>query len=243
MKHTEDEIQEIITFYEQSLPEIERKAMLRIGGRSYGGIVRSEVGKLVEEIAKRVVKIAWRRLGGNPNRLEFRAKKIKIPINKDYINRISNPTIKEYLQRNINKCYYGQKSDVHLFIDGRFVMAIECKAYTENAMMKRILVDFTLLKRAYPNLKCVLFQLESQLGGDYSTKLCNNPLGSFPTHTLLSLFDIDLQIITLLEGERKVDRPIHKPEFFKPLKRESLESAISVMENLLKEFVQTRSFF
>lgn len=81
----------------------------------------------------------------------------------------------------MDKCHYGQKTDVHLYIDGKFVMAIECKAYTENAMMKRILVDFTLLKEVYPNLDCVLLQLESQLGGDYG-HFDKKPLGSFRTH-------------------------------------------------------------
>jgi len=50
-------------------------------------------------------------------------------------------------------------------------------------------------------------QLESQLGGDYSTDK-DIIFGSRSTHTLLSHFDIDLNIITLLEGERKVKRPI-----------------------------------
>jgi hypothetical protein len=94
-----------------------------------------------------------------------------------------------------------------------------------------------LLKKAYPNLKFLLVQLESQLGGDFSTKLCNNPLGSFPTHTLLSHFDVELNIITLLEGERDINKPIHKKDFFKPLKRENIESAIKLIENLLKDFV------
>jgi len=48
------------------------------------------------------------------------------------------------------------------------IMGIECKAYTENAMLKRILVDFTLLKSIVPKANCVLLQLESQLTGDYS---------------------------------------------------------------------------
>jgi hypothetical protein len=59
------------------------------------------------------------------------------------------------------------KTDVHVQVDGKFKIAIECKAYTENAMLKRILVDFTLFKQVYPDLAFVLFQLESQLGGDY----------------------------------------------------------------------------
>jgi hypothetical protein len=97
-------------------------------------------------------------------------------------------------------------------VDDQFKLAVECKAYTENAMLKRILVDFTLLKQVYPNLKFILLQLESQLGGDYSSgKIIK--YGSPSTHTLLSYFDIDLNIITLLEGERKVDQPIHSHNF------------------------------
>ena len=94
---------------------------------------------------------------------------------------------------------------------------MEGKTYKENAMLKRILVYFTLFKQVYPDLDFVLFQLESQLSGDYSS---NNHVkyGSPSTHTLLSYFDIDLNIITLLEGKRKVDKPIHKPEYYKALR-------------------------
>lgn len=61
------------------------------------------------------------------------------------------------------------RPDVQMFIEERFALVMECKAYTENAMLKRILVDFTLLKNVYPDLSFVLLQLESQLGGDYSS--------------------------------------------------------------------------
>jgi hypothetical protein len=74
--------------------------------------------------------------------------------------------------------------------------------------------------------------LESQLGGDYSCSLTGK-FGSASTHTLLSYFDIDLKILTLLEGERKVDQPIHKPEFYKPLKRERIIEAINYFKKLL----------
>lgn len=235
-KEIEKEIQEIIDAYTHLTLGINEKASRRAEGRAYGGIVRAGKGELVESMAKEIVSIAWKLLGGEPQRLELKGKKIKVPINKNYINTIQNPEIKKYLLENIDECYYSQKSDLHVFIDNKFVVAIESKAYTENAMMKRILVDFTLLKKTNPKLKCVLFQLESQLGGDYS-ELGKNPLGSFSTHTLLSCFDVDLYVITLLKGERKVDEPIHKKEFFKPLTKESLENAIDVCEKILKEFV------
>jgi len=43
-----------------------------------------------------------------------------------------------------------------------------------------------------------------------------------------------LNIITLLEGERKVDKPIHKPEYYKSLGAESLLAALEVFKDLLK---------
>jgi len=130
--------------------------------------------------------------------------------------------------------YYRIKPDVQVYVDDNFKISIECKAYTENAMLKRILVDCTLIKHVFPDVKFVLLQLESQLGGDYSEVFKGVHFGSPSTHTLLSYFDIDLNIITLLEGERKVDKPIHKSEFFKPLKMEPLIKAINVLKELLK---------
>jgi hypothetical protein len=229
------EIQKIINNYETVIKNIDKKAREN-KKRAYGGIVRATIGDLVQNgIAKKLILIAWNLLGKDPKRISFPNKKVKIPIKKEYIEKIKNPEIKKFLLDNIDKCWYGQKTDLHVFIDGKFIMAVECKAYTENAMMKRILVDFTLLKEVYPNLDCVLFQLESQLGGDYSD-LGDITFGSFPTHTLLSFFNIDLVIITLLRGERKVDQPIHFPEYYKPLTKESLYRAIDVLKGLLEKY-------
>ena len=49
--------------------------------------------------------------------------------------------------------------------------------------------------------------------------------------------DIDLNIITLLKEDRKVDKPIHKPEFFKPLKRENIIKAIKALQKSLIQHV------
>jgi len=115
---------------------------------------------------------------------------------------------------------------------------IECKSYTENAMLNRILVDFTLLKTAYPDMNCALLQFESQLTGDYSQINKEIIYGSHSTHTLLSYFDIDLNIITLLEGERKVNQEFQKPEFLKQLETQTLVKAVEKIEEFLKMFVK-----
>lgn len=207
------------------------------GNRAYGGAVRSAKGILVESIAKNLVEIAWDELGGNPDRLSFLKESIRIPIKPEYLKRIRPVEVAEYIRAHIEQYFYGHKTDVHVSIDGQFVMGIECKAYTENAMLKRILVDFTLLKQVVPNLKCVLLQLESQLTGDYSQPLKPVIYGSPSSHTLFSYFDVDLNIITLLEGERKVDEPIHKQDYFKEMTEPALRKTVNTLKELLEEFV------
>jgi hypothetical protein len=229
-----DEIQEIIEAYNDVVKNIENKAEKHSEGRAYGGIIRAGKGKLVESIGKALIQIAWLKLGQDMNRLNIFGQQFKIPIRKEYLENMKKSEIKEFIKRKINEFYYPYKPDIVVSIDGILVMAMECKSYTENAMLKRVLVDFTLLKSLYPEIKFLLLQLESQLGGDYSL-LNDITYGSPSTHTILSYFDIDLNIITLLEGERKVDEPIHKPDFFKPLTRKSLEKAIKVIYDIFME--------
>lgn len=192
---------------------------------------------LLKGIAKNLVEIAWNALGGEPIRLNFQRKSVYNPLITEYLKRVRPQEVADYIRAHIEQYFYGHKTDVHVNIDGEFVLGIECKAYTENAMMKRILVDFTLLKQAAPKLKCVLLQLESQLTGDYSQPLKTITYGSASTHTLLSYFDIDLNIITLLEGERKVDEPIHKQAHFKEITEPALQKAVETLKELLAEFV------
>ncbi|MBM3160840.1 MAG: restriction endonuclease [Bacteroidetes bacterium] len=232
-----DKIDEIILAYNLLVKGIESRANNDESDRAYGGIIRAGKGMLVENITKLILEIAWLKIGGNPNRISFEKQIKKLPIRKDYINELTNSDIRKFILENIDNYYYSIKTDVHCNIDGVLVVGAECKAYTENAMMKRILVDFTLMKQAWPNLNCFLIQLESQLGGDYSSISKTVKTGSPSTHTLFSYFDVDLKIVTLLEGERKVDKPIHKSDYYKELTRTSLESAIHQFEIALKKYL------
>lgn len=229
-----NEFQAIIDAYEYLVSGIDKRAISE-KVRAYGGIIRAGKGKLVESTASELIEIAWHRLGCDPNRLTFAHKAFEFPIKQDYIKKIKDEIIQEYILEHIKEYYYKFKPDVQVCIDKKFVIGIECKAYTENAMFKRILVDFTLLKLKFPYLDCVLFQLESQLGGDYSA-LNEVTYGSPSTHTLLSYFDVDLNIITILKGERKVDQPIHKTEFYKPLTKEGLLKAVGTFNTLLQKY-------
>ena len=203
--------------------------------RAYGGVVRMTKGKMVEDIGRKLLRAAWLGLGNAPERMQFNLHpKYDIPIRREYAEKIADAELRREMLANLGKYKVRHGTDIHVHIDGEFVLSVECKAFAENAMLKRILFDAFLLWTRFPNLRFALVQLESQLGGDYGSAGPGAAHGSRQTHTLMSYMDsVDLHIVTLLEGDRKVDRPIHKPEFYKPLKRERLEKAAMVLAELL----------
>jgi len=229
-------IDEIVKAYEILVRGIEAEANDN-EDRAFGGIIRAGKGKLVESIGRHMVEIAWQNINGKPERLSLAKQTYKIPIKKPYIDNLKYPEVREYIYKNIKDYYYRLRSDIHVSIDNKMVMGIECKAYTENAMLKRIMVDFTLLKSVIPNITCVLLQLESQLTGDYGNPKNKIIYGSHSSHTIMSYFDVNLNIITLLEGERKVNKPIHDLKYYKELKKDALEMGIISISELLKKYL------
>lgn len=232
----DSKLEELIMEYNAVVKVIDRKGK-ESTDRAYGGIVRMAKGGLQEYLTEELVRLAWESIGGNPFSLNINSAKVTIPIQENYIANIADEEIRNHIQEHKVNYTYQLSVDKHVFINNKFVIAIECKSYAENAMMKRILVDFMLLKTKYPQLKTFLFQLESQLGGDYSNL---NPItfGSYSTHTLESYFPtVDLKIVTFLRGERRVDEPIHKENYFKPLEKEQLERVLSIMQRTMGEFL------
>lgn len=232
-----DKIDEIISAYNLLVKGIELRANEDESERAYGGIIRAGKGMLVENITKLIIEIAWQKLGGKSERISFDKKTKKLPIRKDYIDQLNSDEVKKFILDNLDNYFYTLKTDVHCNIDGELAIGVECKAYTENAMIKRILVDFTLMKHAWPNLNCFLIQLESQLGGDYSAIKKITKTGSPSTHTLFSYFNVDIEIVTLLEGERKVDKAIHKPDHYKELTRDALDNAVEKFQSALTKYL------
>lgn len=236
MTKIEEKLNEIISEYNQLVKNIDDAA--KTSDRAYGGMIRAFKGELVESIAAKLVKIAWSDiLHQQIYRLEINKKKMPIGISDDYIARISDPEVRNYVKDHRDSLIYKFGTDVQVFVDGKLVLPIECKAYTENAMIKRILFDAKLMKEAVGTQTYYLVQLESQLGGDYS-ELNEVTYGSPATHALLSHVDVDLIIITLLKGERKVDRPIHKIEFYKELKMKELKKAAEIFAEALRKYVK-----
>lgn len=228
---------ELIRSYDILVGGIEEEA-LDNDDRAYGGIIRAAKGKLVEQMAPHIVRLAWRDRGGNPARLSFdNVRTYRVPIQPGYVEALPED-IRDYINARIDDHTYPARVDRHVFVDGQFIMGIECKSYAENAMLKRILIDFRLLKSLNDDLICCLLQLESMLGGDYSQPLAEPQYGSPSSHTLMSFFpDIDLNIMTLLEGERHVERPIHQAAYFKEMQPDYLDAVIEQCGDLFAPFV------
>jgi len=169
------------------------------------GAVRYTKGKIVEDITKDIIKIAWSKISSGEDRLRMDKKKIIIKTNDEV---------------------YKLSQDIHVYIDNIFRVSVECKSYTEVAMYKKILVDASLLENAVPTINAFfIVQLENFLGGDYGETV--EAKGSESVITLNRVFpQINMVVITLLDGNRDINKPLHKPEYFKPMKDERLNYAI-----------------
>ena len=72
------------------------------------------------------------------------------------------------------------------------------------------------------------------MGGDYSNKI--EPTGSSSVRVLNHFFpDVKIDVITLLDGDRDINKPIHRPDNFKSLKDERLNYAIKKFTEALKD--------
>jgi hypothetical protein len=218
-------LKDLIETYDRNTKVMEHDAAKSVkeDGRAYGGFVRSAKRKLQEYISNELILIAWNaELAKDSTRLSVNSNKIRIPIKLEYVETIRNRAVKDYILANIQRYYYGLSVDKHIFIDGKMILGIECEAYTENAMIKRILVDFHLLKTKMPNLLCYLFQLESQLGGDYSSEARHAKANPSAT-ALMSYFpNVDLKIVTMFPPVKQID----ECRFPKELTIEKLEKAL-----------------
>ena len=216
------DIDAIVSHYEQTCIELRDMT---------AGQVRAAKGNLVETLAERLVGVAWQCLFGSTDELSFGSGKHQVPMRRGYLNRLP-AEVRAYIEPRISRYRYGLGCDVQVRVRNEFVLAIECKSYTENAMLKRILMDCSMLKALYPNLKFALIQMESMLGGDYAD-LRETTFGSPATHTIMSFFDVDLTILTLLEGERRINQPFHEEQWYKPLQPNSVVTAVNELQVLL----------
>ena len=203
-----------------------------------GGQIRGAKGRLTENLLEAIVSLAWHEIGGEVNRFKIEKLRVPVLINENYVKNLMPESTRNYVAQNVDQYIFRLELDKVVEIDNRLVLAIECKAYTENTMLRRILRDCELTLITNPKLRFCLFQLENSLGGDYGDPNKLEYLGSKSTHTLMSHSPtISLKIITLLDGNHGQTGSIHIPEYFKKLPIKNVRTCVSKFRTLLEPFV------
>jgi hypothetical protein len=211
---------------------------LMYDNKRQGGKDRSSKGALTENLLEAIVSLAWHEVGGEAHRFNIAKRRLNVPIDTDYVRNLTPESTRNYVEQNMEGYFYKVELDKGVEIDNQLVLAVECKAYTENAMLKRVLKDFELASIANPKLLFCLFQLENALGGDYGDPNKSEYLGSESTHTLMSHSPtVSLEIITLLDSNHHPTGLLHKPEHFKELPVENVTTCVSKFRTLLEFFV------
>ena len=225
-------LEKIIRYYNAYIDKADSEAREQTN-RAYGGMMRQSKGRLVEMVAKHLIAIAWSRMGKDKSQLWFDSQKIVIPIRQKALNNFP-AAVAKHIRAHSDDFIYKCAVDIHVVLNGRFALGIECKSYTEIAMYKRILTDFSLLKTQNPDLRCYLVQLENMLGAGYDNTRTQNT-GSYSGRTLDSYFpEVQLDVITLLAGRREVKAPIHEEQYRKPLTEDALNVGIEKLQEGLR---------
>lgn len=198
--------EEILSFYNQHMLTVNNEALL---AENYGGYLRGHNGCLVENIAIMFLTSICE---------ELELKDVTIDSKKERL-----------YDKDGN--YYDFSIDIQLKYKDKIFIVIEAKTYCEISMFKRVLFDREIAKRHQGVEKAFLLQLEDAMG--------NEGVGSkikySPTVKFLLNEGYDINILTLLEGQRRSSRPISKPEFFKELKPEVLDDIRNVLKKAIQE--------
>ncbi len=204
-----------------------------------GGQIRGKKGALAERIAEAIVRLAWRELGAEEDRLTVKKQTQPIYIDENYVKTLKHGYLRHDIRQNKDKYIYEIEFDRAVEIDNRFVLGVECKAFTDQTMFKRSLKEFELtLHLLFPELLFCIFQLENGLGGDYGDVSNPKQLGSGSTHTLISHSPTEsLEIITLLDGNHNPNKKIHTREHFKNLPTKNVAVCVSKFRDMLADFV------
>jgi len=104
--------------------------------------------------------------------------------------------------------------DVHIYLDGRFIAVIECKAYLDSCYYVRACDDFKLFKKFGYNIKQYVFTLENSLAEN--TK-------KFHDHVTDHVCD---DVFYILDGKRSSTKPVYDAQYKKPINEKNMSNFV-----------------
>lgn len=180
------------------------------------GAIRSNRGKHAEYLNKQIIIDVWvKELGQSEKTIRIGPKRFKYK------------TIRGYRVAEVDNC-------IEVFDEEKWkiVACCECKSYSETPMLKRVKEDAEIVYRSTGGTvkTFLMFALER----------CLSDEAIFGEEDALMEFDKDLslKVFFCCDGERSGQRPISKPEFFKPLNEEKVTKFITYMKGLLTYYAK-----
>ena len=226
IKNLQIELNKIIQNAEAKVDTIKKKT-----SRASGGIKRMAKGDLVEEIYSRIIKFCLNekksklKLINKMGNLPKNVKKIPVlKVSKDYANLKNLKFTKKELTTG-----YEDKFDGFILNNQDIKIVLEYKAYSENTMLKRCLVDASIAQIFDKNIKYCLCLLQSHL---YQ----NERLVGYNAHSLMDFFyqkfKVNVDILILVKEPRVVNEDIIKKKY--QINYELLKNAVNYFLNNFK---------
>mgnify|MGYP001432188146 CR=1 FL=1 len=223
IKNLQIELNQIILNAEKKVDIIKKKT-----SRASGGIKRMAKGDLVEEIYSRIIKFCLNEKKSNlklinkMGNLPKNVKKVPIlKVSQNYINLKNLKFTKKELATG-----YEDKFDGFILDNQDIKLVLEYKAYSENTMLKRCLVDASIAQIFDKNINYCLCLLQSHL---YQ----NERLIGYNAHSLMDFFyqkfRVNVDILILVKEPRVVNEDIIKKKY--QINYELLKNAVNYFLN------------
>lgn len=113
--------------------------------------------------------------------------------------------------------------DVHVYLDDRFIAAIECKAYLDKCYYTRACDDFSLFRKFGHNVNTYIFAFEDSISAD--SKI-------FVDYVAGNVCD---DVFYMVDGKRSSSKPIYYPEHRKTINYIKFDKFIQQMVSLLDD--------
>ena len=214
-----DLVYKIRSMYEEGITDCKK-----IGEKKdSGGQQRGKKGEFVPQLCELFIRGSWDLLGGDFRRISVVRKHILVPVST--VGNAGSVKI---------------EIDSLVGVDGKPVTGFECKAYTENAMMKRVLFDYSALVSHAPEFSTVfLFQLQNAMGDGLQYKI-----GEALNSRLYNMARIqmkmrlpEIRVVTLLPESRSSLRALHDADVTADLSDDRISEIIDVFKDTLRKFI------
>ena len=223
IKNLQIELNQIILNAEKKVDIIKKKT-----SRASGGIKRMAKGDLVKEIYSRIIKFCLNEKKSNLkliNKMGNLPKNVKkVPILKVSQNYINLKNLK-FTNKEL-ATGYEDKFDGFILDNQDIKFVLEYKAYSENTMLKRCLVDASIAQIFDKNINYCLCLLQSHL---YQ----NERLIGYNAHSLMDFFyqkfRVNVDILILVKEPRVVNEDIIKKKY--QINYELLKNAVNYFLN------------